>query len=403
MVLLYGNNKALAKNGQMAKKTDLSYLRRMRIAVNTRFLLSGKMEGFGWYTYETLRRITTAHPEHEFIFLFDRTYDPRFVFSSNVTPVVIAPQARHPFLFWIWFECSVRRALKKYKADVFVSPDGYLSLRSKIPSLAVIHDLNFEHYPGDLSWLVQNYYRYFFPRFAKKADRIVTVSHFSSGDIQKQYGIAPEKIDVVYNGVNESLQPVPESQQSAIRKKYTDGNPYFVFIGALHPRKNLARMFRAYDQFRSTTTYPHKLLLIGEKYLWNKEIAKAYTSMQHKNDVVFTGHLSMEDLHLVLGSAFSLLYVSVFEGFGLPVVEAMKCEIPVITSNCTSLPEVAGDAALLCNPFSIDAIAAAMEKMCSDPELRSSCIEKGKINCERFSWKNSAEGLWNSILQLKHA
>ncbi|MFN3342698.1 MAG: hypothetical protein ACK40M_08385, partial [Flavobacteriales bacterium] len=122
----------------------------MRIAVNTRFLLPGKMEGFGWYSYETLRRIVVAHPEHEFIFLFDRPFDRRFVFASNVIPIVIGPQARHPFLFWIWLEVSVKRALKKYKADVFVSPDGYLSLGTAVPSVAVIHDLNFEHYPKDL-------------------------------------------------------------------------------------------------------------------------------------------------------------------------------------------------------------------------------------------------------------
>lgn len=375
----------------------------MRIAVNTRFLLPGKMEGFGWYTYETLRRITVNHPEHEFIFLFDRPFDPKFIFSPNITPVVIGPQARHPFLFYLWFEQAVPRALKKYKADVFVSPDGYLSLKTKIPSLAVIHDLNFEHYPKDLGWLVRNYYRHYFPRFAAKASRILTVSHFSKKDLMDKYHIPSQKIDVVHNGVNELLAPVTQEKKEMIRRKYTGGSPYFVFIGALHPRKNLARMFKAFDRFKSDTKQPHKLVIIGERYLWNKEIASSYSDMQHRDDVLFTGHLATEELNSVLGSAESLLYVSVFEGFGLPVVEAMRCEVPVITSNSSSLPEVAGDAALLCDPFSVDSITDAMKRMAEDPDLRKKLIEAGKENVRRFSWDQSAEGLWNSIQQLVHA
>ncbi len=125
----------------------------MRIAVNTRFLLSHKMEGFGWFTYEVVKRLVQNHPEHEFIFFFDRKYDSKYIFGDNVTPVILSPQARHPILFKIWFNYSVTKALKKYKADIFFSPDGYLSLKTEIKQISVIHDLNFEHYPQDLpSW-----------------------------------------------------------------------------------------------------------------------------------------------------------------------------------------------------------------------------------------------------------
>jgi len=115
----------------------------MNIAVNTRLLLKNRLEGIGRFTLETFKRITVAHPEHNFIFLFDRNYSEEFIFSSNVTPMVVRPQARHPLLFKIWFEWSVNKALKKCKADLFISPDGYLSLSSKLPAIAVIHDLNF--------------------------------------------------------------------------------------------------------------------------------------------------------------------------------------------------------------------------------------------------------------------
>src|SRR6056300_399785 len=113
----------------------------MRIAINTRFLLKGKMEGFGWFTYETVKRMVMDHPEHTFIFFFDRPYDSHYVFAKNVIPIVLRPPARHPILFKIWFNYSITRALKKHKADVFFSPDGYLSLRTTVPQIGVIHDL----------------------------------------------------------------------------------------------------------------------------------------------------------------------------------------------------------------------------------------------------------------------
>ena len=150
----------------------------LKIAVNTRLLIKNKLEGIGWFSYETLKRITRAHPEHQFYFLFDRPFDESFVFGSNVTPIVIRPQARHPILFYLWFEKSIPRALKKINPDLFMSTDGYLSLSTTTPSLPVIHDLNFEHYPEQLPFLVRKYYKHYFPRFARKAARIATVSEF---------------------------------------------------------------------------------------------------------------------------------------------------------------------------------------------------------------------------------
>ena len=140
----------------------------MRIAVNTRFLIKDKLEGIGWFTYETMRRITENHPEHQFYFLFDRKPDSHFIFSQNIIPIVLSPQARHPLLWYIWFEISVKRFLKTNNIDLFVSPDGFIPLRSKTPSLGVIHDINFHHSPTGIPLLTRYYYKYFFPRFAKK-------------------------------------------------------------------------------------------------------------------------------------------------------------------------------------------------------------------------------------------
>src|SRR5580704_9592712 len=122
----------------------------MKIAVNTRLLIKNKMEGIAVHAHNVLKRITKAHPEHQFLFLFDRAYDEEFVYEQNVTPIVLYPQARHPFLFYWWFEHSVAGVLNKVKPDLFFSPDGFLSLKAKVCSLPVIHDINYEHYPQDL-------------------------------------------------------------------------------------------------------------------------------------------------------------------------------------------------------------------------------------------------------------
>lgn len=375
----------------------------LRIAVNTRFLLPHKMEGFGWYTYETITRIVKNHPEHQFIFLFDRPYDKKFIFANNIEPHVIGLPARHPILFYLWFQHSVTRALKKYKADIFLSPDGYLSLKTDIPSIGVMHDLNFEHYPNDLPKKMLHFYKKNFPLFARKADALVTVSECSKSDIVKTYGISPDKITVGYNGANENYRPLTKDEIKRQREKVTNGRPYFVFVGALTPRKNLARLFAAFDLYYSTAEKKYPLVVVGDKYYWSDEIKSAYEKMMNKEQVIFTGHLQMQDLLFTLGAALALTYISYFEGFGIPVVEAMRCGIPVLTSDKTSLPEVAGDTAIYCDPFSVDSIEEGLKKMAADEKLRIELSEKGLKRAGEFSWDKTAETVWQTILKTAHA
>lgn len=369
----------------------------MKIAVNTRLLLKNKLEGIGWFTYETLKRITQQHKEFQFYFIFDRKFSDEFIFSDNITPVVVAPQARHPFLYYLWFEHSLPKVFKKIKPDLFFSPDGYLSLASDVKSMCVFHDLNFEHYPRDLPYLERKNYKYFFPKYALKAARVATVSEYSKQDIVKQYHISPDKIDVVYNGANEGFKPLGETEQQKIREKYTDGKPYFIFVSALHPRKNLVNLFKAFDDFKEQKSSAIKLMIVGEKMWWTKEIEQAYESMKYKEEVIFSGRLVFSELQSALASALALTYVSYFEGFGIPIVEAFYSGTPVITSNVTSMPEVAGDAALLIDPFSVQSITEAMLKVSSDEVFRNSLIEKGKKRSENFTWQKSADRLWASI------
>jgi glycosyltransferase involved in cell wall biosynthesis len=369
----------------------------MEIVVNTRLLLKNKLEGIGWFTFETLKRITNEHPNDHFIFLFDRNFDEEFIFADNITPLILSPPARHPVLFYIWFEYAVSSFLNKYKPDLFLSPDGYLSLTANCRQLAVIHDINFEHYPKDLSFLVQKYLRYYFPKFAKKASRIATVSQFSKGDIAQTYAIDPGKIDVIYNGCNELFKPVNEGLRKETKQKYTSGADYYLFVGALHPRKNISRLFKAFDAFKSKQSNPVKLVIVGEKYYWTSEIKHTYIGMQFKDDVIFTGRLTTDELKNVVASALALTYVPYFEGFGIPILEAMNCDVPVITSNVTSMPEVAGGAALLVDPFSVESITDALLQLYNNGTLREQLIEKGKVRKVDFSWDKTAHALWESI------
>ncbi len=199
----------------------------MNIAVNCRLLQKGKLEGIGWFMFESLKRITTQHPEHQFYFIFDRNFDQNFIFADNVKPVILGPMTRHPVLWFLWFEYRIPALLKKLKADLFFSPDGYLSLRTKIPQVPVIHDINFVHRPKDLPFFTRYYYNYFFPRFAKKANRICTVSEYSKRDISQSYKIDNPLIHVVYNGANEAYKSLNSGQKDAGRKKYAGGSAYF--------------------------------------------------------------------------------------------------------------------------------------------------------------------------------
>ena len=370
----------------------------MRIAVNTRLLLKDKLEGIGWVEYETLRRMVKAHPEVEFYFLFDKTPDKSFLFGDNVVSLTLFPPARRSLLFVWYFDWSVTRALRRIKPDLFFSPDGYLSLRTRIPSVVQFHDLSYEHFPNDIPRKYLWHYKRFFPKFARKAQRIVTVSEFSKQDIVKCYGIDSEKIDVAYNGVNEKFVPISDAEKEEVRARYTNGNPYFMFVGSLHPRKNLARLFTAFDLFKGQTPSNVKLLIVGEKRWWSEPIEKAYSQMRFKDEVVFAGRLSADDLHLVTAAALASVYVSYFEGFGIPILEAFRCETPVITSNVTSMPEVAGDAALLVDPFSEASIAEGMTEML-DENVRESLIEKGRQRAKDFSWDKAAEEIWNSLMK----
>ena len=369
----------------------------MKVVVNTRLLLKGKLEGIGWFTYEIFSRMVKNHPEVEFYFLFDRPFDKQFLFAKNVTPIVLSPPARHIILFKIWFNWSVKKVLKKIKPEIFVSPDGYLSLTTKTPQLAVIHDLNFEYYSGAMPKRVLKFYKKYFPLFAKKAKRIATVSETSKKDISKLYHIDESRIDIVYNAAGDNYFEISEQEKKDIKQELTGGANYFLYVGSINPRKNPVRLVKAFDLFKTQTNSNYKLVFVGNK-MWNyPDFEDVIKQSKFSSDIIFTGHQTQYKLNKILSSSRALMFVSYFEGFGIPMVEAMKARTAVVASNCSVMPEVCGEAALYVDPFNINDIVEKMNQISSDDTLRTSLIKKGDEQHLNYDWDQSAKKMWEII------
>lgn len=370
----------------------------MRIAINTRFLLPNKLEGLGWYTHELVRRMVLRHPEHEFIFLFDRPFDPAFVYAPNVRPEVLFPPARHPVLWYAWFEWALPGALRRLGADVFFSPDGYLSLRAQTRSLMTVHDLFPLQYPEQVPWQPRAYYRFFIPRYIRRADCLLVISEHVKQSVLEVLQADPSKITVVYNGCRDGFCPLPEPDREEVRRRFSGGTEYFFYTGAIHPRKNIPRLIRAFDAFKKRTGARVKLLLAG-RFAWHTgPVRSAYEAAGYNKDIIFLGYVSEADLQGLMASALALVYVSLSEGFGLPVLEAFHSEVPVICSDTSALPEVAGDAALLVNPLSEHEISQGLERIYADPALRATLTGLGRRQRLKFNWDTAAAQIFDQLI-----
>ncbi len=319
------------------------------------------------------------------------------VMGDNVTPYVIPPQARHPLLWHSWFHLMLPLKMRQIRPDLFFSPEFYLTGANHIPQIPVFHDIAYEHYPKDIAPFASWHCRTFSPKYAAKAAQILTVSDFSKRDIMAQYGTDESKISVVYNGASHGFRALSAEEKDRIRSTYTGGNPYFHFVGTIQPRKNLENLLRAFDKFKTQQPSSVKLLLVGRKGWQYAGAMETYEAMRHKEDVIFTGFVSDEELNGIYAASLALCYVPYFEGFGIPILEAMQSETAVICSHAASMPEVAGDAAIMVDPFSPEAIAEALQRIWENPAERQKLIEKGKKQRENFSWEKTYSLVWKVL------
>ena len=369
----------------------------MRVAVNTRFLQADKLEGVGNFTHEICLRLPALLPEADFLFCFDRPYAPRYTAAERTTGRVVFPPARHPILWKWWFDYSLPRAVRRWGADVIWQPDGFCSLRTPIPQVTVIHDIAFTRYPDAVPPPVFRYYRKYTPRFLNKAERILTVSDYVKQDLQQVYGIPPEKIWVTHNGVKPAFTPLSEAGRLAAREKYAGGKPYFVCVGAVHPRKNVDRLIEAYGRYRRETGEGIPLL-IGGRLAWQTErVRVAYQRSPYRDDIRMIGYVPEAELPALLGGAIALAFPSLEEGFGVPLLEAMHAEVAIVCSDRGSLPEVAGDAARYFDPEDPVSIAAALTDVARHADLRTRLIAAGRSQRERYSWDEAARIVAHSL------
>jgi glycosyltransferase involved in cell wall biosynthesis len=247
------------------------------------------------------------------------------------------------------------------------------------------------------------YWRHFSPLFAKKATRIATVSTFSKNDISTRYGIDPSKIDIVYNGAHDEYKPLDHNTREQVKKQYADGCEYFVFAGALHPRKNIVNLLKAFVVFKKRQHTNIKLVIVGRLAWKYEEVEQMKAEMEFKDDVKWVGYMNVDELSKVMGGAYALVYASLFEGFGIPILEALQCGVPAIVSNTSSMPEVAGDAALLVDPTDVNDIADKMHLIYKDEHLRKKLIANAHEQVKKFDWGVSADNLWNSMMKCVEA
>lgn len=369
----------------------------MKIAVNCWILRNKKIDGIGNFTIETLRLLISAHPEIKFQILCDKNFTEDYFDFPNAKKYHIFPPYRHPLLYLFFMEIVVGFFLKKHKPDLFLSMEGFLCLSTKCKQLPIIYDLNFEHQPEDLPFRNRIYFRTFYPKFARKATRIVTISEYSKNDIAETYKIPLNKIDNVSCGVKENFSFIDDKLKQITRDRYTKGAEYFFFIGSMHPRKNIVRLLQAFELFKKKSNAPLKLILAGNIFWGDESVQAIISTMNAKDDIVFTGRISDDELVNLLGSAFALTFVPTFEGFGLPIVEAFQSDVPVICSSTTSMPEVAGNAALMIDPFNTEDIADKMKLLWNDKLLVQELIDKGRLQKKFFTWQSTSELLYKSI------
>lgn len=372
----------------------------MKIAVNTRLLLNDKLEGIGWFEYHILQNWVRQHPEHQFYFIFDRPYGESFIFDDNVTPIVAYPPARHPMLWYIWYEWTIPRVLKKIQADIFVSLDAYTSLRAQIPKITGIHDIAFAHFDHQMDSLSQWYMRRYTPKYIQSSDIILTVSQATQSDLINLYHTGPSKIVITHNAPSAVYRPLSDEEKLDFKSEKTEGQDFFLFVGAIHPRKNVLKLLEAFEQFKQQYQTSHKLVLIGRMaWQYNRELTYLET-MNYRSDVIRIPHSDPKAIAEWMGAATALILISHYEGFGVPLVEAMACHTPIICSNISSMPEISGNAAIHVDPNNTHEISEAMYHISTDMTLRDRLIQAAQSQISKYTWESAADIAWGAVERL---
>jgi glycosyltransferase involved in cell wall biosynthesis len=371
----------------------------MKIAVDTRQIGNNYLDGYGYFLYEVLGRITHKNPGHEFIFVFDRAYNTKFLFGKNVSTIVTGPRASNPIFRRLWYDVKLPALLKKHKIDVFIAGNGICSLTTKTPQCILINDLSFLYSHSFIKKADLFFLKRYTKKFLQRANSIVTTSEHLRKDILSRYAIEDKKVTIVPGAVKDVFYHLDASRKEEVKWKYAGGKNYFIYAGIIHPGKNIINLLKAFSVFKKRQKSDWKLVLAGDLTPGYKNFSENLKTYKYRKDVILTGYVEDVEMVKLTAAAYAFIYPSFYEGSGMQLLGPLSCHIPVITSINSAMQEMAGDAALYVDPGDYNDIAGKMMLLYKDESLRNSLIEKGKIVAAQYSSEKTADLFWQSILK----
>jgi len=362
----------------------------MRICVNASPAVH-HIAGLGRYTQELMAALLDIDSENEYVAFYNRPsearVDPPLDRLPHLTTNLDTKPWRMSALVAHFARISQDRLFPGI--DLFHATDHLLPRLTRSKSVFTLHDLVFRFYPHTHKPLNRWFLTLMMPRFLKAADAVIAVSQSTKRDAVQTYGIDEAKITVIYEGVSDHFRRASPDAIVAVRHKYSLPNEFILSLGTIEPRKNLTSLLEAYHALRNEGS-PPGLVIVGKKgWLYSGFFNRMY-ELGLEHDVVFPGFVPDEDLPALYSAADLFVFPSLYEGFGLPVLEALACGTPVVASNASSLPEVAGEAALLVDPSSVEALVQAVKDVLGNRGLREDLRERGPKQAAKFSWQRAA-------------
>lgn len=353
----------------------------------------GKRSGIGTYIYELARRLTDGDGL-EFcgnLFNFAGRNDNSRALEGIAMPIRESRVFPYGVYRRIWDYVPIPyQSLFPGRADLTLFFNYIVPPRVEGAVMTAIHDLTYLRYPETMDVKNLRRIRKGIAYSVKRSSRILTISEFSKGELMELLDIPEEKISVVYTAP--SLLPERADFEGCARK-WGIKCPYLLYVGTIEPRKNLVRLLRAFDLLKSREKIPHRLVLAGGRGWQDGEIMQTAKTIQHAEDVIFTGYVSAEEKSMLYQNADAFVFPSLYEGFGIPPLEAMTLGCPVVCADAASLPEAAGDGAELVDPLEEESIAAGILRVLSDQPYRVGLVERGLRHAAGFTWETSAEKL----------
>lgn len=359
----------------------------MNVLING--LQANNRSGTGVYVIELARRLPALAEPDNIVVAWPRGFDAPVSGQGGAAKFLERPA--EGFAGRIWYDqISIRRDLRRAKAHVVHYPANVGSVFPMRNMVVTIHDLTYFLEPGWYRYERARYYRAAVARSARLAARIIAVSRATASDIVRLLRVPEEKVAVVNQGAHERFRPVEPERREPVRRKYGLPNRYVLYYGTIEPRKNLVRLIQAWS--RIAAELEHHLVIAGRTGWKTDAIFGEARRSPYATRIVFPGYIEDDDLPAVLSGADAIALPSLYEGFGNAISEGMACGAPVLTSNVSSMPEVAGDAAMLVDPFDVDSIAHGLRRLLTDDALRADLIDKGMARAKTLSWTRTAEG-----------